>query len=56
MFGRVTSIMLASDSALVEVTGKYCNPCEVAAIHTWDTDDEALREKLWSLGGERVGF
>ena len=53
--GAQTNIMLASDPALAEVTGKYYDQCELARYSS-KADDEALRKKLWDLSAELVGL
>lgn len=53
--GAITSIMLASDESLEGVTGKYYDqgkedePSPLA-------DDAGLREKLWNVSADLVGF
>ena len=44
--GAKTTIMLASDPALTEVTGKYYDQCQEAQVSSL-ADDATLREKLW---------
>jgi NAD(P)-dependent dehydrogenase (short-subunit alcohol dehydrogenase family) len=53
--GAQTTIMLASDPDLAEVTGKYYDQCELAAYSS-QADDEALRTRLWDLSAELVGL
>lgn len=53
--GAQTNIMLASDPALADVTGKYYDQCELAE-YSPQADDEALRKKLWDLSAELVGL
>ena len=53
--GARTTIMLASDPALADVTGKYYDQCELAQ-YSRQADDEALRTRLWDLSAELVGL
>ena len=53
--GAQTTIMLASDPALANVTGKYYDQCELADASPY-TEDTALREKLWDVSREAVGL
>jgi NAD(P)-dependent dehydrogenase (short-subunit alcohol dehydrogenase family) len=53
--GAQTSIMLASDPALADVSGKYYDQCELAK-YSRQADDEALRTRLWDLSAELVGL
>jgi len=53
--GAKTSVMLASDPALAEVSGVYYDQCQ-PATHARYADDAALRERLWNLSAELVGM
>lgn len=53
--GAQTSIMLASDPALADVSGQYYDQCELAQYSPL-ADDEALRTRLWELSAELVGL
>ena len=53
--GAKTNIMLVSDPALEDVTGKYYDQCEPASYSRY-ADDEALRKQLWDLSAELVGL
>lgn len=53
--GAQTTIKLASDPALADVTGKYYDQCELAKYSS-QADDEALRKRLWDLSAELVGL
>lgn len=52
--GALTHIMLASDPALSETSGKYYNQCE-PEDYSSQADDDALRKKLWDLSVELTG-
>jgi NAD(P)-dependent dehydrogenase (short-subunit alcohol dehydrogenase family) len=51
--GAKTTIMLASDPSLVDVTGKYYDQCELKDPSE-QANDEALRQKLWDISAELV--
>jgi NAD(P)-dependent dehydrogenase (short-subunit alcohol dehydrogenase family) len=53
--GAQTTIMLASDPALADVTGQYYDQCEPAQYSS-QADDQALRTRLWELSAELVGL
>lgn len=53
--GAKTTIMLASDPSLSDVTGQYYDQCEAAELSPL-ADDAALREKLWNVSLEAVGL
>lgn len=53
--GAKTTVLLASDPSLAEVTGKYYDQCEPIACSDL-ANDEALRKKLWQVSAEAVGF
>lgn len=53
--GAKTSIMLASDDALTEVTGAYYDQGE-RADYSPLADDAALRGKLWEISADAVGL
>lgn len=53
--GAKTTIMLASDPALKEVTGKYYDQCELAECSAM-ASDAALRQKLWEVSAAAVGI
>ncbi|MEM0953256.1 MAG: SDR family oxidoreductase [Pseudomonadota bacterium] len=53
--GAKTSIMLAADPSLADVSGQYYDQCE-PATHARYADDESLREKLWNLSAELTGL
>ena len=53
--GAKTSIMLASDEGLAEVTGAYYDQGERAEYSPL-ADDAALRRKLWDVSAEAVGL
>lgn len=49
--GAKTTVQLASDPQLAEVTGKYYNQGELAE-YSPQGDDEALRQKLWEVSAQ----
>jgi NAD(P)-dependent dehydrogenase (short-subunit alcohol dehydrogenase family) len=51
--GAKTTIMLASDPSLVDVTGKYYDQGELKDPSE-QANDEALRQKLWDISAELV--
>ncbi len=53
--GAQTTIQLASDASLADVTGKYYNQGELAEYSPL-ADDAELREKLWRVSAEAVGI
>ena len=53
--GAKTSIQLASDPALADVTGKYYNQGREEA-YAEVADDEALRKKFWDFSAQAVGI
>jgi NAD(P)-dependent dehydrogenase (short-subunit alcohol dehydrogenase family) len=53
--GAKTTIMLASDPSLADVTGKYYDQCELAR-YSPQADDQALRTRLWDVSAELVGL
>ena len=53
--GAKTTVMLASDEALTEVTGKYYDQCELTETSPL-ADDTALRAKLWDVSAAAVGL
>ena len=53
--GAQTTIMLASDPALAEVSGKYYDQCKEDQYSPL-ADDEALRQQLWDLSAELTGL
>jgi NAD(P)-dependent dehydrogenase (short-subunit alcohol dehydrogenase family) len=53
--GAKTSIMLASDEALAEVSGSYYNQCE-RQDYSPMADDASLRNELWEVSATAVGL
>ena len=53
--GAQTTIMLASDPALAEVTGKYYDQCKEDQYSPL-ADDAALRQQLWDPSAELTGL
>ncbi len=53
--GAKTTIMLASDDSLADVTGKYYDQCELAEPSALAADAE-LRKKLWDVSAAAVGL
>ena len=53
--GAATTIMLASDPELADVTGRYYDQCKVADYSPL-ADDADLRRKLWDVSVEAVGL
>lgn len=53
--GAKTNVMLASDPALEDVTGKYYDQCELKEASKL-AEDEALRQKLWDVSAEYAGL
>ncbi len=53
--GAATTIMLASDPELTEVTGKYYDQCKLDDYATL-ADDAELRRRLWDFSVEAVGL
>lgn len=53
--GAKTTIMLASDPALEDTTGKYYNQCELDT-YSDQGNDQALRERLWEVSAAATGL
>jgi len=53
--GAQTTIMLASDPALAEVSGHYYNQCKPDEYSPL-ADDAELRQRLWDISAEAVGL
>lgn len=53
--GAKTTIMLASDPALADVTGAYFDQCKRVECSPLASDD-ALRRRLWDVSAELVGL
>jgi NAD(P)-dependent dehydrogenase (short-subunit alcohol dehydrogenase family) len=53
--GAKTTIMLASDPSLTDVSGKYYNQCEPDDYSSL-ADDDAVRKQLWDLSAELTGI
>jgi len=53
--GAKTTIMLASDESLANVSGKYYNQCEPAEYSPM-ADDASLCNKLWDVSAAAVGL
>ncbi len=53
--GAETTIMLASDPQLKDVSGKYYNQCKLDDYSPL-ADDAALRQRLWDYSVEAVGL
>ena len=53
--GAKTTIMLASDEALADVSGSYYNQCELQDYSPM-ADDASLRNKLWDVSAAAVGL
>lgn len=53
--GARTTIMLASDESLSQITGKYYDQCEPAECSPLAEDVE-LRRELWQVSAEAVGL
>lgn len=52
--GAKTTVMLASDPSLAEVTGKYYDQCELTECSEL-ANDEAMRQQLWQVSAQAVG-
>lgn len=53
--GAKTSVMLASDPSLAQVTGKYYDQCKLTDCSAL-ARNEALSQKLWQVSAEAVGI
>ncbi len=53
--GAKTTVMLASDESLADVTGKYYDQCELAEPSALAADAD-LRKRLWDVSAEAVGL
>ncbi len=53
--GAKTTVMLASDESLADVTGKYYDQCELAEPSALAADAN-LRKRLWDVSAEAVGL
>lgn len=53
--GAKTTIMLASEPALEDTTGKYYNQCELDT-YSDQGNDQALRERLWEVSAAATGL
>lgn len=53
--GAKTTIMLASDPSLTEVSGKYYDQCELAEPSA-QANDKPLRQRLWQASADAAGI
>jgi NAD(P)-dependent dehydrogenase (short-subunit alcohol dehydrogenase family) len=53
--GAKTTLMLASDEGLAQITGKYYNQCKLDE-YSEQADDAALRQRLWDVSCDAVGL